>query len=100
MARDPADDFQHPGLPDDHPLREHVLYRLRARRVARRPAMVGLSRPACHLTSDGQPSTPEPGLAGRIGPLAGDELTDTIRVERRASRPQPSDGRVRGDDRA
>lgn len=28
MARDPADDFQHPGLPDDHPLREHVLYRL------------------------------------------------------------------------
>ncbi len=29
MTRDPADDFQHPGLPQDHPLRPHVLYRVR-----------------------------------------------------------------------
>lgn len=29
MARDPADDFDHPELPDGHPLRRHVLYRLR-----------------------------------------------------------------------
>jgi RimJ/RimL family protein N-acetyltransferase len=25
---DPADDFEHPGLPEGHPLRHHVLYRL------------------------------------------------------------------------
>jgi RimJ/RimL family protein N-acetyltransferase len=30
MVRDPADDFDHPRLPDGHPLRRHVLYRLRA----------------------------------------------------------------------
>jgi RimJ/RimL family protein N-acetyltransferase len=29
MTHDPADDFDHPKLPDDHPLRRHVLYRLR-----------------------------------------------------------------------
>ena len=28
MTRSPADDFEHPGLPDGHPLRTHVLYRL------------------------------------------------------------------------
>lgn len=28
MTRDPADDFDHPTLPEDHPLRRHVLYRL------------------------------------------------------------------------
>jgi RimJ/RimL family protein N-acetyltransferase len=27
MARDPADDFEHPRLPEGHPLRRHVLYR-------------------------------------------------------------------------
>lgn len=30
MARDPADDFDHPNLPEGHPLRRHVLYRLRS----------------------------------------------------------------------
>ncbi|MEV4511883.1 GNAT family N-acetyltransferase [Dactylosporangium sp. NPDC049525] len=29
MTRDPADDFRHPNLEPDHPLVEHVLYRLR-----------------------------------------------------------------------
>jgi ribosomal-protein-alanine N-acetyltransferase len=29
MSRNPAEDFQHPGLPEGHPLRPHVLYRLR-----------------------------------------------------------------------
>ena len=29
MTRDPADDFDHPGVPDGNPLRPHVLYRLR-----------------------------------------------------------------------
>ena len=29
MTRSPADDFEHPKLPDSHPLRRHVLYRLR-----------------------------------------------------------------------
>jgi len=28
MLRDPADDFDHPSLPEGHPLRPHVLYRL------------------------------------------------------------------------
>jgi RimJ/RimL family protein N-acetyltransferase len=31
MAHDPADDFDHPRLPEGHPLRRHVLYRLRRR---------------------------------------------------------------------
>lgn len=30
MARDPRDDFDHPRLPESHPLRRHVLYRLAA----------------------------------------------------------------------
>ncbi len=30
MRHDPADDFDHPSLPPDHPLRRHVLYRLGA----------------------------------------------------------------------
>jgi RimJ/RimL family protein N-acetyltransferase len=29
MTRTPADDFDHPKLPEQHPLRRHVLYRLR-----------------------------------------------------------------------
>jgi ribosomal-protein-alanine N-acetyltransferase len=36
MTRDPADDFEHPGLPPGHPLRRHVLYRIR--NPAARPA--------------------------------------------------------------
>lgn len=30
MTHDPAEDFDHPGVPEGHPLRRHVLYRLRA----------------------------------------------------------------------
>jgi RimJ/RimL family protein N-acetyltransferase len=29
MTHDPADDFEHPRVPEGHPLRPHVLYRLR-----------------------------------------------------------------------
>jgi RimJ/RimL family protein N-acetyltransferase len=29
MTHNPADDFDHPNLPEEHPLRRHVLYRLR-----------------------------------------------------------------------
>ena len=29
MGHDPGDDFDHPRLPENHPLRPHVLYRLR-----------------------------------------------------------------------
>lgn len=29
MTRSPDDDFLHPALPEDHPLRPHVLYRLK-----------------------------------------------------------------------
>ncbi len=32
MRHDPADDFDHPALPDGHPQRRHVLYRLDASR--------------------------------------------------------------------
>jgi ribosomal-protein-alanine N-acetyltransferase len=32
MERDADDDFEHPRLPEGHPLRPHVLYRKRARR--------------------------------------------------------------------
>jgi hypothetical protein len=28
VTYDAADDFDHPSLPDGHPLRKHVLYRL------------------------------------------------------------------------
>ncbi|MEN0106262.1 MAG: GNAT family N-acetyltransferase [Pseudomonas sp.] len=39
MQRDPADDFQHPKLPADHPLRPHVLYRIdRAAWLAQKPS--------------------------------------------------------------
>jgi RimJ/RimL family protein N-acetyltransferase len=31
MTRDPNDDFDHPQFPKGHPLRAHVLYRLRRR---------------------------------------------------------------------
>ncbi len=30
MRRNAADDFDHPGLPENHPLRRHVLYRMPA----------------------------------------------------------------------
>ena len=36
MTRDPADDFDHPRLPEGHPLRRHVLYRLRREDWVRR----------------------------------------------------------------
>lgn len=31
MTRDPSDDFDHPNVPEGHPLRRHVLYRQRRR---------------------------------------------------------------------
>jgi RimJ/RimL family protein N-acetyltransferase len=34
MTYNPADDFEHPRLPQGHPLRPHVLYRARANRCA------------------------------------------------------------------
>jgi len=30
MLRDPAEDFDHPSMPEDSPLRRHVLYRIKA----------------------------------------------------------------------
>jgi hypothetical protein len=29
LTRDLAGDFDHPGIPEGHPLRPHVLYRIR-----------------------------------------------------------------------
>jgi RimJ/RimL family protein N-acetyltransferase len=31
MRHDPREDFEHPSVPEGHPLRRHVLYRIRAR---------------------------------------------------------------------
>ncbi len=31
MRHDPRDDFDHPNIADGHPMRRHVLYRIRAR---------------------------------------------------------------------
>jgi RimJ/RimL family protein N-acetyltransferase len=39
MTYDPGDDFDHPSLPEGHPLRRHVLYRIA--RQARRPIALG-----------------------------------------------------------
>ncbi|MFN8060370.1 MAG: GNAT family N-acetyltransferase [Vicinamibacterales bacterium] len=36
FTHDPADDFEHPRLPSGHPLRRHVLYRLRRSEWLRR----------------------------------------------------------------
>ena len=36
MTHDPVDDFDHPGLPDGHPLRRHVLYRIARRGYSQR----------------------------------------------------------------
>ena len=44
MTHDPADDFDHPSLPDGHRLRRHVLYRLR--RAAWDPIDVGNPLPS------------------------------------------------------
>jgi RimJ/RimL family protein N-acetyltransferase len=38
MTRDPSDDFDHPGIPEGHPLKRHVLYRLRKADLAGRHA--------------------------------------------------------------
>lgn len=35
MTNDPADDFLHPLLPEGHPVRPHVLFRVTARQYAR-----------------------------------------------------------------
>lgn len=32
MTREPTEDFDHPRVPEGHPLRRHVLYRLPASR--------------------------------------------------------------------
>ncbi len=37
MQRDPRDDFDHPRLPEGHPLRRHVLYRLPRQRFLASP---------------------------------------------------------------
>jgi hypothetical protein len=34
MQRDPAGDFEHPRIAKGHPLRPHVLYRIRAQKEA------------------------------------------------------------------
>ena len=45
MTHDASDDFDHPNLPEGHPLRRHVLYRLR-RRDAMPTERVNLAKPS------------------------------------------------------
>jgi ribosomal-protein-alanine N-acetyltransferase len=53
MHRDPADDFDHPNLHENHPLRRHVLYRLRAeeqkRNAARKRSRCAISKRVAEL---------------------------------------------------
>lgn len=44
MTHDPADDFDHPNLPEGHPLRRHVLYRISSNTGRVRAAPAGSSR--------------------------------------------------------
>ena len=44
LRHDPADDFDHPSVPDGHPLKRHVLYRLTAQRWRLRRACVNVTR--------------------------------------------------------
>jgi RimJ/RimL family protein N-acetyltransferase len=44
MTHDSADDFEHPLLPEEHPLRRHVLYRLGRLEWQRRRHMVTLGQ--------------------------------------------------------
>lgn len=44
MTRDPAGDFEHPNLPEGHPLRHHVLYRISSKTGRVRAAAEGSSR--------------------------------------------------------
>jgi RimJ/RimL family protein N-acetyltransferase len=45
MTRNPADDFDHPSLPDGHRLRRHVLYRLSRKEWEQRGAEVDAIAP-------------------------------------------------------
>jgi len=44
MSRRAADDFDHPALPEGHPLRRHVLYRLRSSSGRLRDGRIGPDR--------------------------------------------------------
>ena len=46
MTRDPADDFDHPRIPAGHPLRHHVLSRLRSEQWAARPGLIAQVAPS------------------------------------------------------
>lgn len=46
MTRSLAEDFDHPALPEGHPLRRHVLYRVRSMPVALTPAYLEPGEPA------------------------------------------------------
>ncbi|MFV1990512.1 MAG: GNAT family N-acetyltransferase, partial [Acidimicrobiales bacterium] len=45
MTRNPDDDFNHPNLSHDHPMRRHILYRVRPHRLSTRPCK-SANRPA------------------------------------------------------
>ncbi|MEO5939856.1 MAG: GNAT family N-acetyltransferase [Candidatus Limnocylindrales bacterium] len=54
LTRDPADDFEHPNLPEGHPLRQHVLYRLGRDAWLARPRARVASKPASPPTNAGR----------------------------------------------
>jgi RimJ/RimL family protein N-acetyltransferase len=47
MTHDAREDFDHPGLPEGHPLRRHVLYRLRKDAWRQSGAIVGARSGSC-----------------------------------------------------
>jgi RimJ/RimL family protein N-acetyltransferase len=58
MRRDPAEDFDHPALPETHPLRRHVLYRLGSGIVFRHGLTSGSGPLSCRYRggADGCPA--------------------------------------------
>ena len=75
MTRDPADDFEHPAVPPGHPLRPHVLYRLRADavRYERRSGAAARVVAAQVLAED---AADHLGLRGVLAVDAGEQVVD------------------------
>ena len=83
MHRDPAGDFDHPALPDNHPFRRHVLFRLDSdslltsvygRHLDRPPSLSG------HCRRTGPAGLPGPG--GFITPRSGQHADSAVSSSR------------------
>ena len=74
MQHDPADDFLHPTLPEGHPQRPHVLYRIGRRSFVEATSGVGGHTKSRREVGPGSTLTP-------------DDVGDTDRLHRRTRRP-------------